>query len=105
MTDGLFIGTARTTLNGGTPFVQTGGVVSNNEFYVYGSSNNVARFEISGGTFRLASPTNFALFNSGGAEFLLKGSAPDVAFNRFSYVGGAIKHFLMTFMLDKSSSP
>lgn len=104
MTDGVFVGKARTTLNGGMPFVQTGGVVSNKEFYVYGLSNNVARFEISGGTFTLASPNNFAFFNSGGAEFFLKGSAPDVSFNHFSYVGGATKLFLLTFLLDKSPS-
>jgi len=101
MTDGLFVSKTNTTLNGGAPFVQTGGVISNSEYYVYGSSNNVGRFEISGGRF-VVTPLNYALFNSGTSEFRLKGSAPQVYLNRFSYVGGQPKSFLLAFVLDKS---
>jgi hypothetical protein len=101
MTEGEFTCNKRITLNGGMSFVQTGGVISNLECYAYGSSNNVARFEISGGKF-VVTPLNYAIFNSGTSEFYLKGSAPQFFCPQFSYVGGQVKPFLLAFTLDKS---
>jgi len=100
--DGLFLGRKRTTAYGGAPFVQSGGIISNTEFYVYGQTNRIARFEFSGGRFNLAPPNNFALFTGDSTEVCVKGSASDLSFNRFSYVGGVVKPFLLQFILDRS---
>ncbi len=86
----------------GHHFVQSGGEVTNAGFYVYGSTTQIVRVEISGGVFSVA-PANYAIFNSGTSEFRLKGSAPRVTIPMFSYVGGApAKHFLLEYTLDKS---
>jgi len=99
--DGRFGQKGNLAVNAGQWFVQSGGEVTNAGFYVYGSSAQVARFEISGGTFTVA-PANYAIFNSGTSEFRLKGSAPRVTIPMFSYVGGGLKEFLLEYTLDKS---